>query len=253
MVQNYRATVEYDGTEYSGFQVQVGRRTIQGELEAALQRITQQSIRVNGAGRTDAGVHARGQVINFRVEWRHSNADLERALNALLPRDIAVRELQKEAPEFHARFSARRRMYVYSIYNSAVRAPLLERFAYWVPGELDLLAMQEAAEFLVGEQDFAAFGQPPFGEQTVRTVHRAEWQRHPSPWGKGQPELLQFIIEANAFLRGMVRRIVGTLLLVGQGRLSVSNFAQVLASKDISRAGPPAPARGLCLWQVVYD
>ena len=113
--------------------------------------------------------------------------------------------------------------------------------------------MQEAAEFLVGEQDFAAFGQPPFGEQTVRTVHRAEWQRHPSPWGKGQPELLQFIIEANAFLRGMVRRIVGTLLLVGQGRLSVSNFAQVLASKDISRAGPPAPARGLCLWQVVYD
>ena len=255
-MDTYRALLEYDGTRYSGFQMQANKLTIQGELERALLALTQTRVRVTGAGRTDAGVHAHGQVISFAAPWRHGEADLQRAMNALLPADIAVRRLVVAAPGFHARYSAQSREYVYRILSSAIRSPLRERYALRVEQPLMLEAMVEAAGLLVGTHDLAAFGQPPQGDNTVRSVYRADWGVSPDVLaaddaGQALP-MLGFRIEANAFLRGMVRRVVGTLLLVGQGRTSVAAFGEILLSRDISRAAAPAPAHGLCLWRVRY-
>ncbi len=260
VMRNYRATVEYDGTDYCGFQIQVNHPTIQGELERALRRVTQEFVRVNGAGRTDAGVHARGQVVSFHAAWDHDCQALQRAVNANLPQSIAIREVAIVPEDFHARFSAASRTYVYSLYCSPVRFPLLDRFAHRLSRPLQVGAMEEAARSLQGWHDLAAFGQPPYGENTVRWVERAEWHRAAGNRALSQGgcfdttpiELLQFKIEANAFLRGMVRRIVGTLVLVGMGSLNTRDFKEILLSQDISRAGPPAPACGLCLWQVRY-
>jgi len=254
--RTYRGTVEYDGTDYAGFQLQPNRRTIQGELERALQRLTGGQVRVHGAGRTDAGVHAKGQVVSFQAGWRHPLATLQRAMNAILPRDVAIRDLAEAEATFHARYSATRRLYVYQVYHCAVRSPLLDRFAHYAPGALDVTAMNAAARCLCGRRDFAAFGQPTVGDVTLRQVFRAEWSvdgaeaRQTPPEG---PRRYRFEIEANAFLRGMVRRMVGALLSVGLGALAPSEVEAILASRDISRASPPAPACGLCLWQVRYD
>jgi tRNA pseudouridine38-40 synthase len=256
--QNYRAVVEYDGTAYHGFQVQASGPTIQGELERALQRLAQEEARVHGAGRTDAGVHARGQVISLRSTWRHGAAALERGMNALLPRDIAVRELEPAPDEFHARFSASSRAYVYNLYSAGVRAPLWDRYAHYVAAPLDLAAMSAATAGLVGVHDFGAFGQPPVaGANAVRQVLRAAWQERLGGPLAGQESAAvagwRFEIEADAFLRGMVRRIVGTLLLVGSGVLAPPEVAEILAARDISRAGVSVPACGLCLWRVRYE
>jgi len=255
-VPTFRMTVSYDGTDYHGFQVQAERRTIQGELEDALRRITRERVRIKGAGRTDAGVHAYGQVASFRCGWRHDPLDLERALNAVLPMDISVREVAYAEPGFHARFSATWRMYVHSVYRSDVRMPLLARYAQRVCGPLDVDAMQEAAQALEGEHDFAAFGRPTVGDCTRRRVRQARWVDGVGlPWGwcdVGVP-VLQFHIEANGFLRGMVRRIVAALLEIGAGTRGASALGDLLASGDLSRAPAPAPACGLCLWQIRYD
>lgn len=238
-----RATVAYDGTDYRGFQRQLSEPTVQGALEAALERITQASTRVLAAGRTDAGVHAEGQVIAFDTGWRHGLSVLQRAMNAVLPPDIAVRDLQV-ASDFHPRFDAQSRRYRYTVYNAPVRSPLARRSSLYVRRPLDVVAMERATAAIVGEHDFATFGRPPQGENTVRCVIEAAW-RHASPW-------LFFEIEANAFLFRMVRSIVGTLLAVGRGKLAPDEFEQVLASQDRSLAGKTAPAQGLCLIQVAY-
>jgi tRNA pseudouridine38-40 synthase len=252
---NYRATVEYDGTEYSGFQIQLEQLTIQGELEKALHRVSQEAVRVHGAGRTDAGVHARGQVISFEMAWTHTRADMQRAMNAVLPSDIAVRDVAAVDARFHARFSAKSRVYVYRIYTGRIRSPLLDRFAHHVPRELDIEAMRQATAQLIGRHDFAAFGQPTSGTSTVRHMHRASWSiSGEGPFGvSGQPgSQLRLEVEANGFLRGMIRRLVATLILVGQDRLTVQGFGDILASRDISRPGVLAPPSGLCFWRVRY-
>jgi len=252
---HYRARVAYDGTAYSGFQIQRTEATIQGELEKALHRLTQSPVRIAGAGRTDAGVHAHGQVITFTGHWAHGDHVLQRALNAVLPLDISVRDVETVQESFHARFSAITRAYAYAVYSDQVRVPTLDRYAWQVTGPLDVVAMNRAASMLVGDHDFAAFGQPPSGENTVRIVDRAEWHtcHAGTQWIVSTAhELYRFDIEANAFLRGMVRRIVGTLVSVGTKNLSVAEFGDLLASADISRACRPAPACGLCLWRVEY-
>jgi len=218
---------------------------VQGALEQALQRLTGQTVRIRYAGRTDAGVHAEGQVIAADVVWRHALADLERAWNVLLPPDVAVRALTEYAdPRFHPRFSARSRVYRYTVWTAPWRSPLHRRYAHHEPRPMDLERMNQAAAALIGSHDFASFGQPTQGESTVREVLRAGWQ--------AQERLLVFEIEANAFLRRMVRTVVGTLLEVGVGRRSVENVSQTLAAQDRAQAAAPAPACGLCLVEVKY-
>jgi tRNA pseudouridine38-40 synthase len=240
-----RALVSYDGTDYHGFQILSDKPSVQGTLEQVLQRLTRQQTRIRYAGRTDAGVHAEGQVIAADVAWRHSLVDLERAWNALLPADIAVRAVTEVTDaSFHPRFSARSRVYRYTVWTAPWRSPLHRRYAHHEPKPLDVLRMNQAAALLAGSHDFASFGQPTQGESTVREVLRAGWQRNGA--------LLHFEIEANAFLRRMVRTVVGTLLDVGAGRRSVEAVGQVLAAQDRALASRPAPACGLCLVEVKY-
>ena len=208
----YRAQVEYDGTAYFGFQRQREEQpTIQGELEKAISRLSGQKVTVLGAGRTDSGVHAWGQVIAFDLEWRHDEDALLRAMNAHLPPDIAIQTVVVAAASFHPRYDARRRAYEYVIYNAPVRSAHRRQRAWQVSWPLDVERMNDAAAVLIGSHDFATFGQPPAGENTVRHVYRAEWQR--------QDTELIFFIEANAFLYRMVRSLVGTLVEVGNGKI----------------------------------
>jgi tRNA pseudouridine38-40 synthase len=239
------AIVEYDGTEYLGFQIQRNGRTIQGEIERALAQVTQHRTRIVGAGRTDAGVHAKGQVIHFVAEWRHDLGDLHRALNAVLAQDVAVLELREVDPGFHARYSAFSREYVYTVHNSPVRSPVTQRYAYCYPKPLDVEPIDHACCCLLGTHDFLPFGWPPRGENTVRTVYRARC------WRAGT--FVYIDLEADAFLRRMVRRIVANLLLVGNGELSVESFAGLLLLKDRRTPAVDAPAQGLCLVRVNYE
>jgi tRNA pseudouridine38-40 synthase len=242
--RHFRATVAYDGTDFLGFQLQSSGRTIQGVLENALAQVTQATVRVVGAGRTDSGVHARGQVIAFGSDWRHQVEELQRALNAVLPPDVVVLELGLAAEGWHPRFSALRRHYRYTVLNQPWRSPLDRRYAHHVAKPLDLQAMRSGAGALVGVHDFAAFGQPTQGESTVREVYDALW-RQDGPW-------FTFDVVGNAFLRGMVRCLVGALLRVGAGFWPVERVAEVLESCDRAQAAPPAPACGLCLMRVEY-
>lgn len=219
--------------------------TVQGELERALGAITGEAVRIVLAGRTDAGVHATGQVISFRTGTELDPATIRRGVNALLPQDIAIRDAQEASEDFHARFSATGRAYEYRIRGGAHREPLERHREHWVPQALDVDAMERATRMLVGRHDFAAFATGPLTGRTEREVRRAEWHR--------EGTLLRFEIEANAFLRGMVRAIVGTLLWVGTGHTAAEAVAGIVASRDRSQAGPNAPAAGLCLVAVRYD
>lgn len=241
----YRATVEYDGTDFLGYQIQAKGRTVQGELEKSLKQITQSTVRIDSAGRTDAGVHAIGQVIAFNVAWRHSLTDLHRAFNATLPQDIVINDLKITTPDFHPRFAALSRTYHYHIINQPWPNVIQRRYAYHVNQKLDVTAMSEASQFLLGSHDFASFGKPPQGHNTVRNVTQANWST------TNDKELI-FIITANAFMYRMVRIVVGTLLQVGLGRLTISGVKEILASKDLTQSAPPAPAHGLWLVKVMY-
>jgi len=238
------AIVEYDGTEYLGFQIQRSGRTIQGEIESAIAEITRHETRIVGAGRTDSGVHAKGQVIDFIAVWGHRLPDLQRALNAVLPPDIAVAELRQAVPGFHARHSARSREYEYTIFNHPIRSPLVLRYAHHCAKWLDVQAMDNACACLVGTHDFLPFGWPPHGDNTVRTVLGANCGR--------AGEFVRVRIEANAFLRRMVRRIVGNLILVGLGDLTVDAFAGLLSLGHRRTPAAQAPPTGLCLMKVNY-
>ncbi len=240
----FRATVEYDGTDFFGFQVQPQQPTVQGTLEAALRRITGEDVRVLAAGRTDTGVHARGQVIAFRCPWRHEPAELQRALNAVLPESVAVFDLGDAPDDFHPRYSARSREYRYFVHNRPVRSPLRLRYSLHVGQPLDVGAMNRAASLIVGQHDFATFGDPTSGEVTVRDVFRSEWVQ--------DGETLVYVVEANGFLRRMVRTLVTAFLWVGQGRWTVEDFAAALAARSRDVCPPPAEPRGLHLWQVRY-
>jgi tRNA pseudouridine38-40 synthase len=240
------AKVEYDGTDFFGFQVQARGRTVQGEIERAIRAVTGTETRVVGAGRTDRGVHARGQVIVFDVAWRHALSDLHRALNATLAADVAILEMGVAPAGFHPRFSAVRRAYRYRILNRPWPSPLERRTAWHVAERLDVDRMAQASQCLVGTHDFATFGRPPQGDNTVRSVFRAEWT-----W-QGDRSLLTFDIEADAFLYRMVRSLVGVLVQVGRKRISPEEFDQVFRARDRSLVRQVAPARGLELLRVDY-
>ena len=243
MPRRYRATVEYDGTDFAGFQAQrPGVRTVQGALEAALARLGDGTRHVvEGAGRTDAGVHASGQVIAFDYDGRLDAAALEAALNGGLPPDVAIRDLRRVPAGFHPRHAARYREYRYTIWNGP-RSPLRERQALGVRAPLDAVAMGRAGQAFVGRHDFSAFGAVIEGRSSVRTVDAVRVRR--------QGSLVTIDVRANAFLRGMVRRIVAVLLDVGKGKLNEEQVRTALAARTPARNGAAAPARGLCLRRV---
>ncbi|MBI3746814.1 MAG: tRNA pseudouridine(38-40) synthase TruA [Chloroflexi bacterium] len=236
----YRALVEYDGTDFAGFQLNPGRRTVQGALEAALAHLSGGvRLPVDGAGRTDAGVHATGQVIAFSYAGHLTADELTEALNGLLPPDVAVRDVRWAAPGFHPRHAARYRDYRYTVWNGP-RSPLRERTSFRVRAPLDTEAMARAGLAFIGRHDFGAFGGAD--PQPVRTVFVVRVRR--------RGDLVTIDIRANAFLRGMVRRMVAALIAVGQGKIEETAIATALAERRPAFAGAAAPARGLCLRRV---
>lgn len=235
--------LEYDGSCYGGSQLQKRAPSIQGELETALRKLTGERLRVAFAGRTDAGVHARGQVAAFTTTSTLETDVFVRGLNAWLPEQIAVRRALEVPEAFDPRRHAGSRTYRYTIYNAPVRSPLWRACAWHVAEPLDAAAMQEGAAELVGEHDFAAFSRRE-GVRTVRCVRRCEAVR--------RGPIVTVELEANAFLRQQVRRTVGALVQVGSGRLSAAGFRGLLRRAEPASAGPLAPAHGLCLLRVSY-
>ncbi len=244
----YQVILAYDGTAFQGFQRQKDARTVQGEMEKALARLNWAGSSLLSAGRTDTGVHASGQVVAFELDWAHSEEELARALNALLPKDVAVSSVKVAAPGFHPRYDAASRTYAYHIYCQPERQPLKERFAWRVWPEVELSLLRQASELLVGKHDFAAFGSPlRAGGSTVRVVHQACWRQVETS--------LLFEVTANAFLYHMVRRMVYVQVLVGQGKLSLPDLAEMMHGPTPVGLQLPglAPAHGLVLVEVKYD
>lgn len=241
----YKAIVQYDGTQYFGFQIQASQPTIQGELERALAIVTQEPVRIVGAGRTDTGVHARGQVISFESGWVHHPGSLLTACNANLPPAIALQSVAIAPEGFDARRSASARTYRYTLNNRAVRAPLRDYFAWHVWQPLDAPAMHAAVQGYTGTHDFVAFGNAPMtGNSTERTLMAARCWR--------ELDWLMVELTANAFLQGMVRRIVGALVMLGSARINCAEFASLLQAGQKHLVKWKAPPQGLCLWAVEY-
>lgn len=247
-MRNIALRLAYDGTDFVGSQWQTNGRSVQGEIEGAWEQLTQDRRRVTFAGRTDAGVHAWGQIANVRTETRHDLATIRRGLNAILPEDVAALEVWEAPADFHARHSAIRRDYRYLIDNQPVASPLLRRHTVHVPQRLDVAAMGEAMELLLGPHDFAAFAGGQHEGSTVRTCFLAQCQVV-QEFGQ---ELVALEVAANAFLQHMVRNIVGTALAVGEGRIDVPAFEAILRGRNRRSAGRTAPSHGLYLMSVTY-
>ena len=238
-----RLTIAYDGTDFCGWQRQPDSRTVQGAIEEALAGLAGKRVPVVGAGRTDAGVHAEGQVATFRTALRLGNEEMLRALNALLPKDVRVFSVQTAPPDFHARRSARSKVYRYRIWNGPRVSPFLFRYVLHWPGRLDFEKMAQAARLFERKADFTAFSSNRL-LRPVRRVLRSEL-------GKKGREII-YTVEADGFLRYMVRTMVGTLLEVGRGRVEPAMIEELFSRKKRSLASPTAPAKGLCLIKVVY-
>jgi len=241
----FKVTLEYDGTDYHGWQIQPNGRTIQAVLEGAIARMVGEPTRVVAAGRTDAGVHASGQVVSFSLQCPIPAERLLSGLNALTPADMGITAVDVVSEEFDPRRAARSRVYTYRIWNARWVSPFWRRYTWHVPRQLDVDRMRAAAAFLVGEHDFSSFQAAGCdAEHAVRRVLRSEID-HTVP-------LITYSIEATAFLRHMVRAIVGTLVEVGMADRAVTDLPALLAARDRTRAGPTAPACGLCLTEVKY-
>lgn len=242
----FAATVSYDGQDFAGSQRQPRVRTVQGELETAAEALFGSPTRVDLAGRTDAGVHALGQVAAFSAPTALEPSTVERALNAHLPADVAIRDVREAPLAFDPRRWARRRWYRYSLLTAVSRLPLQRRTAWRMGPRFDLGAMKEAAKALVGRRDFRACAGPlEDGRSAVRTIAEARFSQ--------QDRILAFDIEGDAFLPQMVRRIVGGLVRVGRGAISSKDFEGAVAAAEPASVGPPAPPHGLCLQRVWYD
>ncbi len=240
-----RLEVAYDGTGFRGFARQPGVPTVQGALEEALAQVLGETVVTVGAGRTDAGVHARAQVVSFAVEGPVDTVRWQRSLNGILHPAIVVREANLAPDDFDARRSARWRAYRYQILNTLHPDPLRRWFIWHVPPPLDVEAMNQAAACFVGSHDFAAFCRRPQQGETIRTVIDSEWRR--------QADLVIFAIKAVAFCHQMVRSLVGFMVEVGRGKRQAETAARVLAQGDRGQAGQMAPPYGLVLWEVGYD
>jgi tRNA pseudouridine38-40 synthase len=244
-MRNLKGTLEYDGAAYFGWQRQPRHSTIQQTFEETVERIVGQPVRCHGAGRTDTGVHARGQVASFRVPSRLSSSTLQRALNALLPPDIRVLRLEEAPDSFHARYDCRSKRYVYRVYTGGIRSAFDRAYALHAPAPLDVPSMRVAARPLVGRHDFRSFARKMAPTRsTVRTLLSLDiWEDR---------NYIFFALEADGFLHTMVRSIVGTLIQVGMAKRDPRELVPILASGDRARAGPPAPPQGLFLMEAHY-
>lgn len=270
-LQNWKLILAYDGTEFHGWQVQPGKLTVQGELQSALERVTGESPLPQGSGRTDAGVHALGQVTSFELAAPIPAENLLRALNRTLPPSIRILETRTVSSAFHARHSAVAKTYEYRIFRGAICPPTLARYVYAYSWPMDVAFLQMAARLFEGEHDFLSFAATdpdlttrnlePSPERdaevkaplvpltTIRTIYSSDWEKHETEAGA----LLIYRVRGNGFLHHMVRNLVGTMLEVGRGKLHASQIHGILAERNRDAAGPTAPARGLFLVSVEYD
>jgi tRNA pseudouridine38-40 synthase len=249
----FKLTIAYDGTDFHGWQAQSNKPTIQGEIVGVLRRITQDATVLHGAGRTDAGVHAFGQVASFRTQSPLSAAEFQRALNALLPPTIRIMKSEEVGPDFNARWSARGKTYRYRLYRGKIVPPMLWRYVLHYPFPLEEDAMRDAAARFVGIHDFASFAASTGSEEddkersTQREIYSTELARSPDN------EELVFTVRGRSFLRYMVRKMVGTLLDVGRGKLQPADIDHLYELKDRSRSGPTVPPQGLCMVSVEHE
>ena len=245
----YKAIVAYDGTNFQGFQRQVpGVETIQASLEDAISHVLNQPITITAAGRTDSGVHALGQVIAFDADWQHEDEALLRAINSHLPITIALQQIDPVHEEFHPRYDARSRTYWYQVLDASIRQPLVHQRMWQVRGISQFAQMSAAAQILIGEHDFATFGQPPVGDNTIRTIFRSEWELEQVNFGR----VYHYRVEATAFLYHMVRRMVAMMVNVGRGQQTLAQFTEAFLQADVAQAKVMAPPQGLVLEQVQY-
>jgi len=245
-MRNLKIIIEYDGTGYHGWQRQRGDITIQETIEEKIGVITQEKIRLIGSGRTDAGVHAIGQVANFKIESKIGERNLLRGINSLLPEDIVIKSLVEVDERFHARYNAKSKIYLYQIFNSPVSSALYRNYSWFVHSLLDMDNMQTAAGQLIGSHDFSSFcAADNDASDYIRKVINVSISQ-------GKDGIIRFFIEANGFLRYMVRNIVGTLVDVGRGELSPSEFLGIMKAEDRNMAGITAPPQGLFLKEVKY-
>jgi tRNA pseudouridine38-40 synthase len=245
-MQNFKIIIEYDGTAYHGWQRQATDRTIQGEIENALMTMTGNKITVIGSGRTDAGVHAYGQVANFRCNTSLGPEVFQNGLNSLLPEDIVIRSCESVSEKFHARYDAQSKTYHYRMLNRRLPIAIFRQYAWHIRKKLDLNAMEIALRYIVGRHDFKAFeGSGSPRESTVRCVMNSDLV-------ETEEGYLVLRIEGDGFLRFMVRNIVGTLVDAGLGKITPFDVERILASKDRNLAGITAPAHGLFLMEVKY-
>jgi len=250
----FKLTIAYDGTDFHGWQIQAaGKSTIQGEIVNVLRRVTQESIMLHGAGRTDAGVHALGQVASFRTQSSLAALEFQRALNALLPATIRIVAADEVGPDFNARWSARGKTYRYRVYRGKVVPPMVWRYVLHYPFPLDEDAMRDAAARFVGTHDFASFAASTGSEEddkersTEREIYSTELGR------SADGEELVFTVRGRSFLRYMVRKMVGTLLEVGRGKLKPEDIDRLYELKDRSKSGPTVPPQGLCMVSVDHE
>lgn len=246
-MRNIKMAIAYDGTQYHGFQVQnkTGLKTIQDELETAIQKLTGEHVNVYGSGRTDAGVHARGQVVNFFSNTRIPEEKITYAMNSCLPRDIVVWDAKDVSEDFHARFSAKKKTYCYSIYNARHFSPFWRHYSFHVPVKLDLGQMLQGVQRFIGEHDFSAYcAKNTAVTDHIRTIYDFRIEK--------EQEHLRFIVTGNGFLYNMVRIMTGTILEVGANKRSPEDISIILETKERKSAGMTLPPQGLCLWSVEY-
>jgi tRNA pseudouridine38-40 synthase len=249
----FKLTIAYDGTDFHGWQIQSSRPTIQGEIVGVLRQLTQENVVLHGTGRTDAGVHALGQVGSFRTQSRLSAGEFQHALNALLPPSIRIVQAEEVGPDFSARFSAKGKVYRYRMYRGRVVPPMIWRYVLHYPYPLDEDAMRDAAARFVGIHDFTSFAASTGSEEDdkervmEREIYSTELVRTPDN------EELVFTVHGRSFLRYMVRKMVGTLLDVGRGKLKPEDIDRLYELRDRSKSGPTVPSQGLCMVSAEHE
>ncbi len=258
-MRNIKLTIEYDGTNFNGWQIQAAshnktsskeQRTVQGEIEKILKKLFKRNIHLIGSGRTDSGVHAIGQVANFKTLSAMSVEKMQTALNGNLSEDIAILKVEEVSKDFHARYNVKSKTYRYAILNRQGRCALQRNFVLYYPHKLNLRIMREEAKFLVGRHDFKSFVASPTKEQKAKKMNTVRTIKSLTIAKKG--DMITFNIEANGFLHKMIRNIVGTLIEAGNGKLAKGDIKKILAQKDRTAAGATAGPKGLALMEVRY-